>query len=759
MPHRALFIALLVAGLAVSSVDGEELRLPAEMHEVLDPLSAIQEEESESMASQAAVAATEDAQRRMHESQSEGSSVGEVYDGGSAVQEQTDDLFGDMRRQQEKEESQEEMERRNQEIFGSKTESDARLARDDQLGEPAVDPDKTLGEGVGATVTTTVSQPTLLASPETAIQPGVDELQSYTTGYVTEEVQVGSQNGILADDQHGFTPKGSVSKGRVVLYGKKSGLYLDADGDDNAWSVFSDADKESGGICLMTAYNNEVKGLKACHTDQATGTWASGNVGITGNLMLEGSDSVIDVQRLHLHQTNMNHNGYVLKVGNEAKLKGPGLAAGCSDKAAWMQVTENKHLLLQPGKGNVGFGTSTPADKMHVAGTMAANNVFVGHTTAILSPNQFTLKSGTGWKMEDKDWLRVIGDKGIEAQAGAYFTDKVGINFNWKTMPSQAKMRINDGKIAVTRLLTTLKGVAFFYDDVLAEGRVYAKDFEKTGVKAWIPMRWEADAIIFNPDGKNPIAIGTRTPKDKYLVHIEGNNKVDGHIYVAKKMKVGGKAHVANMHTPRLNVKDQRGLDGSGQEPADNVMEFVMGEWEMRGETYEMKPGGTNIRLGYWKDYCWIQMWPTGRSTGSHLVLNGAGNRVGFGTTRPLTNVPGSGSSLLFHVDGNMLVTGDLVVAGSGSTAMLESETLLDVGFDESAVTLHQLNPRKPKQGVTKFGGTRLHEDAISLSHVAATLTRSLQHHQAALKEHDELLTQHESRLAKLDTALLARSA
>merc|ERR1711871_334000 len=175
--------------------------------------------------------------------------------------------------------------------------------------------------------------------------------------------------------------------------------------------------------------------------------WASGNVGVTGNLMLEGKDSVIDVQRLHLHQTNVNHNGYVLKIGS----KGPALAAGVSDKSAWMQVTEKKVLLLNPSKGNVGFGTETPVDKMHVGGTMAANNIYVGHTEPIMTSNRFTLKSGTGWEMTDEDWLRVINNKGIEAQAGAYFTDKVGVNFNWKTMPSEAKLRVNDGRIHVTR--------------------------------------------------------------------------------------------------------------------------------------------------------------------------------------------------------------------------------------------------------------------------------------------------------------------
>merc|ERR1711907_611952 len=265
--------------------------------------------------------------------------------------------------------------------------------------------------------------------------------------------------------------------------------------------------------------------------------------------------------------------------------------------------------------------------------------------------NSFTMKSGAGWEMTDKTWMRVLGNRGVEAQAGAYFTQNVGVNFNWKGQKAGAKLRINDGKIAVTRKFgKAIKGVAYFYDDNLGEGRVYARDFSKTGKKKWYPMSWEAEAIIFNPDGKSPILIGTRTGKDKYLVHIEGNNKIDGHIYVAKKMKVGRKAHVANLHTPRLNVKDERGVDGSGQEPADNVKEFVLGEYKTVGKVYTMKEGGTNLRLGYSSEYCWIQMWPKGRG-GASLVLNAAQNRVGFGTTRPLTNIPGSGSNVKVHID------------------------------------------------------------------------------------------------------------
>jgi len=751
--HASVALIIVSVVLSFGSVTGAELRLPAELHENLDLISVMEVEGATSSAVRDATEGAVEVEQRKHETQQHRAAPDlasqhddpEVFHGGNPHETQMDDLFGDMRQQQDEEQQIEHTTKADNERFEVKP-SPIGGGKIDDIGESSGS-----GEADQIGAAAAPAEP-LLASTETQIQPGVDEVQSYSTGYVAEELQIGSQNGILADSQHGFTPQGAkVPRGRVVLFGKKSGLFLDADtsADENTWSLYSDADEESGGVCLMTAHNNDVKGLKVCHTEQSTGMWASGNVGITGNLMLEGSTTVVDVQRLQLRQTDVGPNGYVLKVGGQ----GPALTAGVSHNSAWMQVTEQKTLLLNPAKGNVGFGTETPAEKMHVAGTMAVNHIFVGHTSPVLAPNQLTLKSGTGWEMTDSDWLRVINNKGIEGHAGAYFTDKVGVNFNWKTMPSEAKLRVNDGKLGVTRMFGHgKKGVAFFYDDKLGEGRVYARDFKKN---AWAPMRWEADAIIFNPEGNAPIAIGTRTPKANYLLHIEGNNKVDGHIYVAKKMKVGGKAHVANMHTPRLSVKDEYGRDGSGREPADGVKDFVVGEWQMKGKTYELKPGGTNLRLGYWKDYCWMQMWPKG-PTGSPLVLNGAGNRVGFGTTHPLTNTPGSGSEVLFHVDGNLLVRGNLVVKGeikSGSDA-LEAESLLDIGFEDSAHMLNHLNAQKPKSGGAHFGDSKMHKGAVSVSHIAATLTRSLQHHQAMLETHEGLLTQHEDRLSKLDKAI-----
>lgn len=735
--------AVLLAGCA----SGEELTLPAEQHQNLDLISAIEEDQSSSAAQDAAMHAAAEAARQASETEQERAppdqephdTEPEHFRNGNPHETQMDDLFGDMRKQQENEEQQEEMSKDDRARFDLGSSDDA--AEEEAGSEELAEAEGDVGESSGRAPEASSSP--LLASAGDEIQPGVDEVQSYSTGFVTEEIQVGSENGMLADAAHGLTPKGKqVPKGRVVMFGKSSGVFLDS--SDTAWSIYSDADQESAGVCLMTAFNNDVKGLKVCHTQEATGMWASGNVGLTGNLMLAGDDTDIDVQRLQLLETNMNPTGYVLKIGSN----GPALAAGVSERSAWMQVTEQKPLLLNPLKGNVGFGTETPGDKMHVAGTMAVDNVFVGHTEPILTPNKLLFNSGTGWEMTDSDWLRVINHKGIESQAGAFFTDKVGVNFNWKATPSDAKLRINDGKVAVTRKFAgDSRGVTMFYDDQLGEGRVYAQDIDK---KKWAPLRWEADTIMFNPNGKDPIAIGTRTPKDGYLLHIEGNNKVDGHIYIAKKMKVGGKAHIANMHTPRLIVKDEMGRDGAGKEPADGVKDFVIGEWEMKGETYDLKPGGTNLRLGYYKDYCWAQMFPTGQR-GPPLLLNGAGNRVSFGVTHPLSTVPNTGSALLFHVDGNMLVEGNLVVKSEVGGPMTEAESLLDVGLENSAHMLHQLNAQKPKDKAPHFGESDMHNGAVSLSHIAATLTSSLQHHQALLDEHEGLLQQHEARLAQLE--------
>merc|ERR1711924_437089 len=49
---------------------------------------------------------------------------------------------------------------------------------------------------------------------------------------------------------------------------------------------------------------------------------------------------------------------------------------------------------------------------------------------------------------------------------------------------------------------------------------------------------------------------------------------------------------------------------------------------------------------------------------------------------------------------------------------------------------LHHLKPVAPKEGTSAhFGDSAAHKEAISLSHIGATLTRSLQHHDSLLED------------------------
>merc|ERR1712054_666304 len=167
-----------------------------------------------------------------------------------------------------------------------------------------------------------------------------------------------------------------------------------------------------------------------------------------------------------------------------------------------------------------------------------------------------------------------------------------------------------------------------------------------------------------------------------------------------------------------------------------------------------MGEGGTNLRLGYSSEYCWIQMWPKGKG-GASLVLNAAKNSVGFGTTRPLTNIPGSGSSAKFHVDGNLLVTGNLIVKGqvsSGQAMMEDATSLLEVSEQSTGKMLDDIEVDLHDDGKLRFAETDRHQGAISISHVAAVLTRTLQHHQAELDDNESLLKQHTSMLDALSS-------
>ena len=754
-------VVLLALGLVAGTL--AQVTVPDELYASLDPIDAIEYSESSrdiDAAESRAIAAMEQEDRDQQlmnppTEEEEPAETTESYDD-SRHEQQMDDLFGDMLHQQNQLGRHQRADAVSQERFEAKArdgEADSRLSGDsrNELGESesTSDPQSDGPElGEGAQVSTEDSSETAPAGlDQKSDAPGTKELQTYGTGRVTNEVQIGSNDGKLAAVSHGFST-GDGAHGRIMLFGKQSGLYLERNA--GTWSIFSDNDKESGGVCLMTAYNNERAGLKICHTSKTDGPWASGNVGITGDLIIQSKQSLMDVERLHLTATGVSETGFVLRVGSAAG--GPSISAGASSKSAWIQASSPGFLVINAKEGNVGIATTTPLDKLHVNGDALFQKVYLGNEKSTFAENRLTFEGGSGWEMTDSKWLRVNENRGVKALAGAYFGGKVGVNFDWQTTKSDDLMRLNDGKIAVTRTFgTDTKGVAYFYDDSLSEGRIEARDFT---AKKFAGLTMEAEAVMFNPDGQNPIAFGTREPKAGYLVHIEGNNKIDGHIYVAKQMKIGDKAHVTNLHIPRLNIKDDKGTNAAGQEPADNVKEFVIGEYRQVGKVYEMLEGGTNLRMGYSSEYCWIQMWPKGPA-GASLVLNAARNSVGFGTTRPLTNIPGSGSAVKMHVDGNMLVTGNLIVKGQVSSGKQESdllmqdtETLLDV--TNTRKMLNDIDVGLHTNGKMRFSETQTHPEAIGLSHVAAVLTRSLQHHQAELDENDQLLETSGATLDKL---------
>jgi len=714
-------VAALLVGVAVS------VTLPEEIYEVLDPINAVELSESSSQPFEQQDRTLE-AMERNHRFEKLMSSPEEssrhsqepVFHPGRH-DDQMSDLFGDMVHQQQRE---------NLEVqAGGAFALGASLRASDQNRGLRL---------VNVTAGQTVTPPDVSAQNQTNTQiRGNNELQSFSTGHITQTVQVGSDRGEQSEVNTGA--------GSLLLFGHSNGLYLERLG--NTWSLFSDIDKQSGGVCIFSAYNNKRVGLKICHTHQQTGTWASGNVGLSGDLSIKNTQSKLTAGRLHLTQTDVSEGGAVLRAGGHDGTQS--VTMGVSPTAAWLGAgARDFPLTINKAAGNVGVCTTKPQEKLHVKGDASVYKLFLGDEEASFSENRLLFAGGTGWEMTDKDYLKVVGNRGLRLKAGAFFGAPVGVGVNEKAKRPLGMLHVAGGKIGVTRDFGGVtKGIEYFYDDKMSEGVIQSKNFKKGTLTSLVI---EGKALILNPDGKNPIAFGTRTPKPGYLVHVEGESKIEGQMYIAKKMKVDQKAHIENLHTPRLEVKNQDD-GGAGKAPADEVQDFVIGEYTREGNLYSLRPGGTNLRMGYSPAYCWMQMWPKGHD-GAALVLNAGGNSVGFGTIRPLTKLPGSGAEVKFHVDGDMLVTGNLAVKGpvSGRALMDETQVLLDVSAETTFSMLADLSVGTHSSGKQRFVENERHQGAVSISHIAAVLTKTLQYHQKSLDEMELELETHTSQLDEL---------
>merc|ERR1712159_407487 len=232
--------------------------------------------------------------------------------------------------------------------------------------------------------------------PEVEGQEGTQEFRAFGSGHVTEEVQVGSNDG-QQPGAHGLTA-GVAPSGKVMLFGQKSGLYLER--SQHTWSIFSDKDHESTGICAFTAFNNQKTGLKICHTARNEGEWASGNVGISGELEVISKDAALTAKQLHLPQTGTTESGFILRVGAAGE-DAPTVSAGVSVKSAWLQISDSRPLVINNGVGNVGVGTTSPQDKLHVEGDAAFRKIYLGSEGSVLTDNSLVFTDGSGWEMKD----------------------------------------------------------------------------------------------------------------------------------------------------------------------------------------------------------------------------------------------------------------------------------------------------------------------------------------------------------------------
>lgn len=175
-------------------------------------------------------------------------------------------------------------------------------------------------------------------------------------------------------------------------------------------------------------------------------TITDGNVGI-------GTDT--PTAKLHIVGENTDANGEILVIGptNQSNLR-----LGHHADYSWVQSHGSKPLAINPKGNNVGIGTTTPAQKLHVNGGLQVESwIRVKNNTGIYFQDH-----GGGFHMSDATWIRTYGNKNFYHNKGLFRTDgelQVGSSGNRLVVKTDGNVGIGvtnpSAKLHVNGLIAT----------------------------------------------------------------------------------------------------------------------------------------------------------------------------------------------------------------------------------------------------------------------------------------------------------------
>jgi len=396
------------------------------------------------------------------------------------------------------------------------------------------------------------------------------------------------------------------SKAALVLHDRKESEFS----EETRWALFSAQGKlrshrrgNQGGIMLDADTSRILKDLDVGGTVKSNGLSLQG----TGNSKPDAD------------------TGEAVLIGEH---QGRNLRFGYDTGHTWIQ-SGSAFLALNPlGKNAVCVGTTTAHKKFTVGGghLRVTKKLYVGDTRkAYISGTKLQFAHGGSWQMTDDNAMST--DVPVSTKGSGFFTGNVGIGTEPK-FPTM-KLQVHGGPVLVTDKadrglsISQTKGGA-----LLRSWNLDRKSHEALLI--------EGAPLLIQPTSGSAL-FGTTVSKPDMKIHVHGNMYVHGHMYAPENLHVRDHAMMDHLVMPSLSLKNEP------QSPDGDTL--VLGHTKMSNEgssgesAWEGSPPkkvltkGINLRLGYHRDYTWIQV--HGKENGHHhpLALNPLGNGVAIGST------------------------------------------------------------------------------------------------------------------------------
>jgi len=479
----------------------------------------------------------------------------------------------------------------------------------------------------------------------------------------------------------------------------------------------------------ITTERNQLSMYRGMKT-KLMGLDSQGNAVFVGKMKVDG---VLRVKNLALEgvKATASDGTSTLSIGTDQTSS---FKMGSSDKSAWIQSNKGEPLTFNPRvqdvkRGTAMFGYHVPKHTVDAkADVHIVNSLKLGAAgKTVLTSDKLTFAMGGGWSSTDPLWISSHKTKPVQFGGGVFGT-RLGIGIECS---KKFRMQVHNGHFVVTgKVGPLLKGLTTYVTPTGSHVRAY--DYTRKKLQKW---RITGTKVLLNPDQKEDGRVCIGCSKPEHHLQSEGNMYVNGNVYVNKHLHVKGHMHIDKIITPKVFVHSKIETPKYGR--GIMIGNDLPNRWKTK----------TNMRIGYNKQYAWIQ---------SHAEVPLTLNPIGGATCISCTK-PAKGIELQLGMDG--FVAGELFVATlkkkkkkakKGAQPEPASRRLLSLD-DTQELTLAEA-----KAGLAR----EMEAEQINVKSAWASASKIVQHNHAAIDSRQKEIERNEGAIASLErqfAALLAK--